>query len=247
MRKEEYYIMMESQDTHWWWKARNNIVKKILNQYFKSDKNVEIADAGSGYGANIKLLKKFGKVTALETNEDGIEYIKRKYENVDVIKWISPNKINKKYDLIVFADVLEHIEDDKKAIEWCYNHLKSDGCVLITVPAHMYLWTQMDKILIHFRRYNKNQIENLLNNNFKIEFISYWNLFLFPLKILFVLYDKIIFKINKNKKESAHINKPISFINYILEYIVRFESFFILKKLIPYGVSIVCLAKKINK
>jgi len=247
MKKEEYYVMMESQDSHWWWKSRNNILKKLLTKYFKYNEDTLIADAGSGYGANLNLLKKFGKVSALEKNQDAAEYIKKMYENVEIIQWASPEKIDKKFDLIVFADVLEHIKDDKEAINWCYNHLKSDGFVLITVPAHLYLWTQMDRVLHHFRRYKKKEIQYLLYNNFEIKFISYYNFFLFPLKILFVLYDKIIFIINKNKKESAHNNKPNLFINFILEYVVRLESIFLLKKLIPYGVSIVCLAKKISK
>ena len=78
-----------------------------------------------------------------------------------------------KYDYIILADVLEHIRNDKAALESLRKLLKPYGQILITVPAYNFLFSKKDLILKHYRRYGYNQIKILVSKKFKILRISF--------------------------------------------------------------------------
>lgn len=116
MQEEEFKILKNSHNIHWWYRGRQKIIW-IFRKYLKKNK-LHIADAGAGYGSNITFLKNYGKITALESNKNAIKHLEKTFSNIDILEWKSPEKISIKFDLIVFADVLEHIKDDIKALKW---------------------------------------------------------------------------------------------------------------------------------
>ncbi|MFX4324646.1 methyltransferase domain-containing protein, partial [Acinetobacter baumannii] len=59
------------------------------------------------------------------------------------------------YDMIAVLDVVEHIEDDVAALEAMAKRLKPGGTILITVPAHQWMWSAHDVVNHHKRRYSK--------------------------------------------------------------------------------------------
>jgi 2-polyprenyl-3-methyl-5-hydroxy-6-metoxy-1,4-benzoquinol methylase len=72
-------------------------------------------------------------------------------ENVGVFEFAPKNK----FDVVVMHDVLEHIEEDSKAVEKVSGFLKVGCTLIISVPAHQYLFGYHDVQLGHFRRYSK--------------------------------------------------------------------------------------------
>jgi cyclopropane fatty-acyl-phospholipid synthase-like methyltransferase len=67
-----------------------------------------------------------------------------------------------KYDTIIYIDVIEHIENDKDEIERATALLKKGGILIILVPAHQYLYSPFDKAIGHFRRYNKERLQEVI-------------------------------------------------------------------------------------
>lgn len=67
-----------------------------------------------------------------------------------------------KFDYIFAFEVLEHIEDDKKELfEWS-KFLKNDGTITISVPAHKSKFSKEDERVGHFRRYEKDELIELI-------------------------------------------------------------------------------------
>ncbi len=62
----------------------------------------------------------------------------------------------RRYDLVVMLDVLEHLEDPRRALGHVHDLLAADGRLLLTVPAFQLLWTHHDELNRHFRRYTKS-------------------------------------------------------------------------------------------
>ena len=62
------------------------------------------------------------------------------------------------FDTVFALNVVEHIENDKLAIENCIHLLKPGGKLIILVPAFQSLYNQLDKELYHFRRYTLSLI-----------------------------------------------------------------------------------------
>lgn len=61
-------------------------------------------------------------------------------------------------DLIYTLNVLEHIENDAKVLETCYQKIKPGGHILIYVPAFKILYSSMDKNVGHLRRYTRSTL-----------------------------------------------------------------------------------------
>jgi 2-polyprenyl-3-methyl-5-hydroxy-6-metoxy-1,4-benzoquinol methylase len=105
---------IKNENDQWWFKARREIIKNILIK-LKVNK-LKILDFGAGSGTNIETLKKFGNVEVYEKNKLINIFIKKKFKNDKKIKVIN-NYANKKYDLILAADVIEHIKKDNIIIK----------------------------------------------------------------------------------------------------------------------------------
>jgi SAM-dependent methyltransferase len=65
------------------------------------------------------------------------------------------------FDVVVACEVLEHIEDDRAALEeWC-GWLRPGGHLILSVPAHAHRWSATDVWAGHFRRYEKDGLWSL--------------------------------------------------------------------------------------
>lgn len=80
------------------------------------------------------------------------------------------------YDSVFALNVVEHIEDDKLAIENARRLLKTDGNLIILVPAYQSLYNRFDRELEHYRRYNRKRLNQLLaNTKLTIRHSQYFN------------------------------------------------------------------------
>lgn len=82
-----------------------------------------------------------------------------------------------RFDTVLCLNVLEHILEDRKALEHMHDLLGSGGSLLLFVPAGGYLYGSLDRALGHHRRYDRSQIEALVRGaGFEIVHLSYLNL-----------------------------------------------------------------------
>ncbi len=246
MEKSIYELVDQVQETHWWWLGRQRIIKNVIEHYCNLDKPLNIADVGSGYGANIPLLENYGPITALEMHQEALDKIKAKWptDKVKAVQWKSPEPSSDRFDLMLLADVLEHIPDDKEAVDWMWNHLKPGGKVVITVPAHQFLWTEMDDVCHHFRRYSRPQLAKLFSDRFEINYCSYYNTTLFPVKLAFVALANTLRKILPKRPKQSYSDEPTKLINIIFRTILYLEAKIMPKVELPYGCSLIILATR---
>ena len=64
------------------------------------------------------------------------------------------------FDVAVCSEVLEHLDNDERAVQELVRVARRE--LLITVPAHGYLWSDSDRVLLHFRRYSRKRLKKLL-------------------------------------------------------------------------------------
>ncbi|MGE4218806.1 MAG: class I SAM-dependent methyltransferase [Alphaproteobacteria bacterium] len=66
------------------------------------------------------------------------------------------------YDAIVMLDVLEHIEDHAAMLSRVSALLRPGGRVVLKVPAHRFLYGEMDRAVGHHRRYSRQALRSVL-------------------------------------------------------------------------------------
>ena len=70
-----------------------------------------------------------------------------------------------RYDILGAYEVLEHAEDDASTIRDWARLLKDNGLMILSVPAHMKYWSFADEASGHYRRYEKENLYSLLEEN----------------------------------------------------------------------------------
>ena len=245
MELTEYELMRDVQSQHWWWLGRQRLLRTLMDKYLPvQPSGYRVADVGSGFGANIPLLAEYGSVYALETDDVCLNHIRQTQPDAVSIKWASPEVLDMKFDVMLLADVLEHIEDDCAATQWIADHLLPGGYAFITVPAHMHLWSEMDDVVHHFRRYSKRRLLEVVGNEFEILKVSFYNAFLYPVKLLFVALTKGLRIFVPNKPKKSYNDVPPPFVNTIFKIIMYAEALIIRKVKLPMGVSLLIVLRK---
>jgi len=84
--------------------------------------------------------------------DDGVKIIKESLENQ------LPTISDGAYETIVLVNVLEHIEDDSAALDGFYRILKPGGNLLLFVPALKFLYSDLDALVGHYRRYQRPEL-----------------------------------------------------------------------------------------
>ena len=81
------------------------------------------------------------------------------------------------YDTVVCFNVLEHIEDDVRAVQRAYELLVPGGSLVLFVPAFNFVRGAIDDRLGHHRRYSKGSVRGLMHRaGFRVLSIRYYNL-----------------------------------------------------------------------
>ena len=198
----------------------NHIVKQVSKEFVKNDK---ILEYGSGIGTLSLILKEnFKNVECLEIDKRSIKILNERnlkcYEDIREIQY-------KKFDCIFSSNVLEHIEDDKKAISDISKIIKEGGILSLYVPAFQILYSELDNKMGHYRRYHMNDLKKKLNDlNFSVIRCHYVDSigFFASIAIKFFGYKKAMNLGNKNSLNSPFFIyksskfKNISSSNYII-------------------------------
>ena len=233
--KEIIHEYMQENQSDWWMNGRIAIVLELLSKY--SRKSDSIIDIGAGTGIICENLQNAGykDITAVDNSETALKILISKH--INTIKGKLPKlEIHGQYNFALLLDVLEHIKKDVETLNSIYDKLNDNGKILITVPAFMFLWTPKDNDLGHFRRYTKSTLLNVIKNTqFKVEFISYYNFFLFLPALIYILKNKKTTKTPRYSKSRDKLFTPI----------FKFEKHFLKNGIkFPFGVSLICILKK---
>jgi SAM-dependent methyltransferase len=137
------------------------------------------------------------------------------------------------YDVVAALDVVEHIDDDVATIAALARRLKQGGRLLVTVPAHQWMWSAHDVVNHHKRRYSKRALKTLFESSpLRLDSIGYFNSLLFPVAVAERLASKL------RGKEEADLALPPAPLNQALERVFAAERALIGRVPLPPGLSL---------
>ena len=175
----------------------------LIKKFIKGN----VLEVGAGIGSFTNNYKEIpSKITLTEIDEDNFKILKEKFKNTNFIfsNQIT-QKIEKKFDTIMYLNVLEHIKEDNQEILNAFEKLNENGHLIILVPAHNKLYSKFDKAVGHFRRYEKSFFKEIQIKNSKViklifldstgYFLYYLNKIFFkeevyPSKLKILIWDK---------------------------------------------------------
>lgn len=253
MQQHTYAIMRRVEATHWWFAGRRRIIKSFLERLC-SNLNAEnstngnaaplkILDVGCGTGANLEMLSEFGDSAGVDISSEALSFCReRGLENVKQGAAEALPFDDSSFDLVTGLDVVEHLDDDLAGLKEMRRVLRPDGKALVFVPAFMFLWGVQDDISHHRRRYTLDQLNLVMRQaGFEVERASYVNISFFTP----ILIGRLLMRAFRVRPESEN-NITIGSLNGILGKLLGAESLALRYLNFPFGVSIICVARRVE-
>ncbi len=123
-----------------------------------------VIEVGCGSGALLRELAQRGhECLGLETSPDAVEVAGQMLSGFPKAQVLAKAGADwdGTADLLMAFEVLEHIENDHGALKDWVRWLKPGGKVVLSMPAHMAMWSQRDAWAGHYRRYGKTDMVKL--------------------------------------------------------------------------------------
>ena len=159
-----------SSQRHPWELARLHAIQSIIESLTGGKYMVRVLDVGCGDGfvsralshrADVQLVDSVdihltdSQVDALQIGDKKVVYHNNYSELPD-----------RRYDLVLLLDVLEHVREDGKFLaEIEDRYLSNAGYLIVTVPAFPFLFSHHDEFLAHYRRYSRIQLVRLIRDS----------------------------------------------------------------------------------
>lgn len=126
MKNKKYEIKEQSYFSH----VRHDVIDAI-----KDKKGLNVAEIGGGRGNTLIHLKKTGIASSIHLY-DIVDFVKEKdeFDSIQIDDVESCEFPTNKYDVIILADVLEHLFDPKRIIERLIPSLKKEGLIICSIP-----------------------------------------------------------------------------------------------------------------
>lgn len=125
--KNPLKFLANSEDTYWG-------IFDAIKQSAINEKH-EILEIGSGLGYLTYSLRRAGfNITGIDISAEAVTNANKKFGNYYKVCDVLNYTEDKKYDVIIATELIEHLEDIPQFFSSIYKLLKTDGKIIITTP-----------------------------------------------------------------------------------------------------------------
>jgi len=146
---------------HFWFRARREVILDALKAAVPDWRERPLFDVGCGTGGLLAFLAAAG-VPIAGACDVYVDALKAARARVDapliLVDEGGPPPLAPGQRLLGMFDVLEHIDDDEATLRWVRSVLAPGGVIVLTVPAHPFLFGDMDRLAHHRRRYRRREL-----------------------------------------------------------------------------------------
>lgn len=239
MERDAFELMAMAEKDHWWFRGRREFIEAAFRRA-KLPAGATLLDAGCGSGGNLALLSQFGQLFGFEYDQEALAAAKTL--GIGQLEHGSlPDGVpfpGQRFDAVGLFDVLEHLEHPVASLAALRARLTDDGALILTVPAHPWLWGPHDEHHQHFRRYTDATLTAHVNDaGLRVEYVSYMNTLLLPLAVVQRVKERLF-------GYSVHELSPSPAVNNALLNIWRIEKQWIPRRRAPFGLSLIAIARR---
>ena len=142
----------------------------------------DVLEVGAGIGGTTDSLRTGAEKSwvCLEPDLNFISILQEKWKGVPKVEVVhgtlerSPlTSQNRAFDVVLYIDVLEHVEDDASELARAANALRTGGKIVVLSPSGPWLYSEFDKAVGHVRRYTKKTLRAAAPHSVREERLTY--------------------------------------------------------------------------
>ena len=144
-----------------------------------------VLEVGGGLGSWSHLLQQRERLVTIDCDPDCTQLLRERFADAATVRVLDADILDpalplalaaERLDTVVCINVLEHIEDDQRALRHMYQALQPGGRLILLVPAHPRLYGTLDEVVGHFRRYERAGLrEQVRDAGFSVQDCRYFN------------------------------------------------------------------------
>lgn len=145
---------------NFWFRARNKLIVWALRQYFPEARGMLEIGCGTGYVlAGVAAAHPLLDLAGSEIHSAGLAHAAARVPGTRLMQMDARHiPFVDEFDVVGAFDVLEHIPEDEAVLAQMHRALRPGGGILVSVPQHMFLWSQADVAACHVRRYSAAEL-----------------------------------------------------------------------------------------
>lgn len=231
-----------------WVRSRTRVLRRQVLRLTRGAARVRMLEIGCGTGWFLRSLsgRENLELVGSEVSLRGLKSATARGAAVEFIQLDATDiPFVGEFDLIGAFDVIEHIDNDMSVLRGMLRALKPGGHAIVTVPQHPFLWSALDEIVHHKRRYTRRELsEKLEAAGFELVYVTSFLFTLFPLMLVSRLLDRG----RPQGQDPAAFGKRVSFpgwMNALFDAFMRVDETLIgLGVPLPFGGSLLAVARR---
>lgn len=144
------------------WRHSKLYSGSAFNTWPALERHVEESDDRLEIGPGLKPRLSIPGTTFIDLSTVATEKLARAGGNAILGSIDQIPCVDNAFDLVCAFDVVEHVSDDHRALSEIARVLRRGGTFFFSVPLSMQAWTKFDTTVGHARRYEREEILNLL-------------------------------------------------------------------------------------
>jgi len=237
-----FELLVTLEAKNFWFCARNRLLLWALQSYFPEMQTFLEIGCGTGFVlSSIERAFPALKLWGSEIFTKGLSVASHRLSRTQLFQMDARYiPFESEFDVIGAFDVLEHIREDTTVLAELFQAVKTG--IILTVPQHLWLWSQADEHAHHVRRYHLQELRKKVTDaGFQVVYTTSFVSLLLPLMLLSRLGKP---KGKQDYDPTDELKLP-PWINGILETILNLERFLIQRGIsFPIGGSLLLIAKK---
>ena len=245
-----YFATLERiEDRHFWFVARRELVLDCLRRAVADLDHRHLFDIGCGTGRLVEYVAGQGVTVAgaCDAYPESLEAFRRRLEAPLVL--VDEGRLpplGPGHELLSLFDVLEHVEDDGGLLNFLHSILVPDGVLVLTVPAHPFLYDERDRLACHRRRYRRSELrEKLEGAGFEVRLLTHFMAPLVPPLLAMRLLGLVLPDSPRRGRGQQDVEFRVTpLVNGLMKWLLGWERRLLRAISLPFGSSIIAVAAR---
>jgi SAM-dependent methyltransferase len=189
MNPDSFASLYAAERGNFWFDPRNRLIVGLLDKYFPVARSFMEVGCGTGFVLSaIASSRKWDRLCGSELHEEGLAFARARMSGAAELIQMDARTIPEQYrnmDAVGAFDVIEHIQEDEAVLRGIHQALNPGGGLIVTVPQHQWLWSDVDEVAHHVRRYSAGVLrEKIESAGFRVLFSGSYAFTLLPAMML---------------------------------------------------------------